>query len=65
MDVMPHRYPSTAGSALIECPVHGCCVVLGDDGRINTKCPHCLAEAVRARAKMREAVKAAERAEAS
>jgi hypothetical protein len=35
------RYPVTAPGArpFIDCPVHGCVVVLGDDGRIRSRCP--------------------------
>jgi hypothetical protein len=50
MTASDERTPVAAtGSALIECPVHGDCVVLGDDGRIKTRCLHCLNEARHAR----------------
>lgn len=49
---MKYPAPRTA-SPLIECPVHGCVVVLGDDGRIKTCCPMCLREAKAARRKLK------------
>lgn len=42
------RYPNLSRVAVIECPVHGCSVALGDDGRIVSKCPQCRQEAQRA-----------------
>jgi hypothetical protein len=47
-------YPVTAPGArpFIDCPVHGCVVVLGDDGRIRSRCPLCLREARKGRKRL-------------
>lgn len=42
------RYPVLSRTSILECPVHGFDVALGDDGRIVSRCPGCHTEAQRA-----------------
>jgi hypothetical protein len=43
------EYPIRSGRGMIDCPEHGCVVIVRDDGRIGTSCPLCLREAQLAR----------------
>lgn len=41
-------YPVPSPASVIHCPVHLCAVALGEDGRIASTCPECIAEAAAA-----------------
>lgn len=39
----PQHYPIIGRASIIACPVHGCAVPLGPDGRVAGPCPECAA----------------------
>lgn len=54
MEEIAAAYPVKGLQSFMECPEHKCDVALTESGRIGSKCPMCLAEAVRALVKMRK-----------
>jgi len=49
----PVRYPVTSHRGFLECPEHGCLVLLDEAGRIRSSCPACIVEARKARRRLR------------
>lgn len=53
------HYPLTSRRSVLDCPVHEFTVAIGADGRIASRCPGCVAEARRARRRLRTLAKRA------